>query len=102
MIVSFATEELAALCNSGAALDKRFGRERGELIRQRMYEVAGAPSIDGLTRLPALKCSRRTEAGREVVVVLVDSITMLAIEALTAQSGVEELVIVELIHEADR
>lgn len=102
MIVSFATKELAALCNSGAALDKRFGRERGDLIRQRMYEIAGAPSIDGLTRLPALKCSRRTEAGREVVVVRIDSITMLVVEALAAQTGVEEVVIVELIHEANR
>ena len=102
MIVSFATKELAALCNSAAALDKRFGRERGDLIRQRMYEIAGAPSIDGLTRLPALKCSRRTEAGREVVVVRIDSITMLVVEALAAQTGVEEVVIVELIHEANR
>lgn len=101
MIVSFATKELAALCNSGATLDKRFGRERGDLIRQRMYEIAGAPSIDGLTRLPALRCSHRTEAGRELVVVRVDSITMLVVEALTAQPGVEEVVIVELIHEAD-
>ena len=35
------------------------------------------------------------------MVVRVDSITMLVVEALTAQPGVEEVVIVELIHEAD-
>ncbi len=103
MIVSFATEELATLCNSGAALDKRFGRQRAQQIRQRLFEIAGTPSVERLTRLPALGCGHRVTAGREQVVVRIDAITTLVVEGVPAQAGVgEEVVIVELIHEADR
>jgi hypothetical protein len=52
VIVSFSTKELADLCSSRARVDRRYGPKRAAVIRQRLFEIAGAPSTERLFKLP--------------------------------------------------
>ena len=97
MIVSFSTKEVADLCSSRAALDLRYGVARAALIRQRLFEIAGAPSGERLTSLPCLECAPQTVNGRKWVVVRVDQQMAIVFEEIVdGTSGVHEAVIVEI------
>jgi len=43
--VRFVNAGLAELCNSRAALDRRFGPTLGDRVRQLLHELAGVPTI---------------------------------------------------------
>lgn len=102
MIVSFSTKELADLCSSRAALDRHYGPPSAALIRQRLFEIAGAPSVERLVRLPCLDCARRTVNGREMVFVRVDHRMAIVFEEIVdGTRGAQEVVITEMQIEAD-
>ena len=102
MIVSFSTKEVADLCSSHAALDLRYGLAGAALIRQRLFEIAGAPSVERLTRLPCLDCARQTVNGRQRVLVRVDHRMAIVFEEIVdGTRGVHEAVIIEIQVEAD-
>lgn len=65
-------DELGALCESSQALDDAFGRVRASLVRQRLCEIAGSPSLGDSMALPALECTLRRDGDVERVVVRVD------------------------------
>lgn len=52
MEIQFRRPELHALCNSGAQLARRWGRETSELIAQRLHEIAALDSLADLNELP--------------------------------------------------
>lgn len=102
MILSFSTKELADVCSSRAALDRRYGPARAGLIRQRLFEIAGAPSLEMLFKLPCLGCGRQMVHGREVVIVRVDqSMAIVFEEIVGGTGGPQEVMIIEIQVQAD-
>ena len=82
MIVTVGSEELARLCSSSRDLDRRFGKPRAALVRQRLSEVAGCPTVAGLIALPALRCVRRSEAGLDEVLAQIDRTLSLVLRVI--------------------
>lgn len=52
MEIQFRRPELHALCNSGARLARRWGRETSELVAQRLHEIAALDCLADLCELP--------------------------------------------------
>ena len=96
MLVSFATVELAKLCSSAAALDRLYGPTRAARLRQRLFEIAGAPSSELLLRLPSLACVKTSRNGRSLITVRVDEALSVVLEEPSTPTPLGEIRVVEL------
>jgi hypothetical protein len=54
MEIRFASSELAKLCNCSASIDRRWGKQIGTAIRQRLCLLAGTPTLELLTEFAGL------------------------------------------------
>jgi hypothetical protein len=72
----FVDRDLCALCNNAAATAGRWSEDRAQIIRQRLYEVEGVPSLADLDALPYVRITARDDgcfavsAGDELDLVL--------------------------------
>ena len=51
MEIRFGSSDLAKVCNCSAAIDRRWGQQVGAAIRERLYLLAGTPSLDLLCEI---------------------------------------------------
>lgn len=65
MEVSFASAELARLCNSQARLQQRWGHDGGRLVARRLAELAAADAI-AVRQLPRAQVSEGS-AGKTII-----------------------------------
>lgn len=54
MHLRFRSRKLAELCNCGSALDRKWGRTLGGVIRRRLCLVAAVPNLELLARFPGV------------------------------------------------
>jgi hypothetical protein len=73
MEILFRRRELQALCNSRAALERRWGTERAGLLAQRLHELAALDCLADVDCLPHLGLRRR---GRSAHVAVDDLLTV--------------------------
>jgi len=67
--VGFESRELKLLCCSQAALDRRFGSDVAALIRCRLSEAAGVPTLADLMALPAVSFALGHDKGRVTIAI---------------------------------
>lgn len=73
MEILFRRRELQTLCNSRAALERRWGTERAGLLAQRLHELAALDCLADVDRLPHVALRRR---GRSAYVAVDDLLTV--------------------------
>src|SRR4051812_1581629 len=66
MEILFRRPELHSLCNSRAALERRWGRERAALLAQRLHELAALDCLADLDHLPHVNVETRAKRVRVV------------------------------------
>lgn len=54
MEIRFGSPDLAKVCNCSASIDRRWGREVATVIRERLYLLAGTPTLELLREFPDL------------------------------------------------
>jgi len=67
--ITFRSQDLRDLCSSSSAIDRAFGRVTGAVIRQRLFEISGTPTLGGLRALPAVGMRAGLEPGQAIIVV---------------------------------
>ncbi|HEY1334658.1 MAG TPA: hypothetical protein VGF31_10415 [Myxococcaceae bacterium] len=75
MEIRFAREELGSVCNSKAALMRRWGSERGAVVAQRLSELHALDRLADLKHLPHIevrRARRRTSiaAGPDLAIIV--------------------------------
>jgi hypothetical protein len=83
MEIFFRRRELQTLCNSRAALERRWGTERAGLLAQRLHELSALDCLADVDHLPHVALTRR---GRSIHV-FVDDLLSVALLALDGQPG---------------
>jgi hypothetical protein len=81
MEIFFRQRDLQALCNSRAALERRWGVERAGLLAQRLHELAALDCLADVDHLPHVALRRR---GRSIHV-SVDDVMTVALQAVDGQ-----------------
>lgn len=101
MEIYFSRRELQALCNSKAALVRRWGDDRAGLVAQRLHELAALDCLADVDHLPHVDVQRH---GRSIHVSVDDAvrICLLAVDghpALTRSdlTAVAEIVIDDIL-----
>ena len=61
MDVLFANGKLQKLCNSAKELQRKFGKKMAARIQQRIAELAAAPTLKDMEKLPAARCHELLE-----------------------------------------
>ncbi|MCA0454050.1 MAG: hypothetical protein LCI00_08765 [Chloroflexi bacterium] len=69
MQIVFATHDIRAEANSFQMMTIKYGEQKAWKIRQRLDEIAAAPNLDDLARLPATKCKCMDEEKSLICVV---------------------------------
>ena len=54
MEIRFGSPDLAKICNCSASIDRRWGKQVAAVIRERLYLLAGTPSLEFLREFPGL------------------------------------------------
>jgi hypothetical protein len=54
MEIRFASSELAKICNCSASIDRRWGKQIGAAIRERLCLLAGTPTLELLSEFAGL------------------------------------------------
>ena len=74
MDIDFSCPDLRAVCNSKAALERRWGLRRGDLLAQRLAELQAIDCLEDLQHLPHINVMKdssgtRISAGGDLVIV---------------------------------
>jgi hypothetical protein len=78
MEILFRRPDLQALCNSRAALERRWGRKRAALLAQRLHELAALDCLADLDHLPHVVVTSRAQRVRVSVEDGLDVVLMAA------------------------
>ena len=72
MEIRFGSSDLAKVCNCSASIDRRWGNEIGAVIRERLYLLAGIPTLELLREFPGLMIEpiKLDQHGRLAIVVV--------------------------------
>ena len=54
MEIRFGSPDLAKVCNCSASIDRRWGKQVAEAIRERLHLLAGTPTLELLREFPGL------------------------------------------------
>lgn len=60
MEVAFSTKKLAKLCSSAKEIKAKWGLQMAEKLRQRLFELAAADTLDDVPRVPPPRCHELT------------------------------------------
>ncbi|HRX01465.1 MAG TPA: hypothetical protein P5280_18375 [Cyclobacteriaceae bacterium] len=56
MNIIFDSSRLERVCNSGAALNRKYGQRKAKKIQQRLFELQAADSLSDISHLPPPRC----------------------------------------------
>lgn len=56
MDIRFAGNKLRKVCNDSKSAQRQYGRERAEVLRQRLDEIRASENLSVLGRLPQARC----------------------------------------------
>lgn len=96
MEIFFRRREFHSLCNSRAALARRWGNERAGLVAQRLHELAALDCLADVDHLPHVVLRRH---GRSIQVSVDDtlSISLLAVDGQPALARAELAAVTEIV-----
>jgi hypothetical protein len=96
MEIFFHRRELQTLCNSSAALARRWGDERAGLLAQRLHELAALDCLADVDHLPHVALRRH---GRYVQVSVEDtlSISLLTVDGQPPLTQTDLITVTEIV-----
>jgi plasmid maintenance system killer protein len=74
MEIRFGSPDLAKVCNCSASIDRRWGKQVAEAIRERLHLLGGIPTLELLREFPGLMTEpiKLDQDGRFAIAVIAD------------------------------